>query len=146
MLLVTVVFKNYYGLKPSNGRTKRPLPLLLISNRRCGGVAGLGHARIIGNARCSAPDVLLCNGLLAPVTNVVLPIWGFHVVQITWCMIHWCLSSVPSYIVKPAQLYTWQITLSLKQIAQWNNFWYIFRGTKSSRGTHSRQLTTIFFL
>ena len=75
-LLVTVVFKNRYGLDPSNGRTKRPLPLLLISNGRCGGVAGLGHARIIGNARCSAPvtDVLLCNGLLALVTNAVLHI------------------------------------------------------------------------
>ena len=54
-LVVTVVFKNPYGLKLSNGRTKRPLPMLLISNRRCGGVARLGHARIIGNARCSAP-------------------------------------------------------------------------------------------
>ena len=147
-LFVTVIFKNHYGLPPSNGLIKRPLLLWLNSNGRCGGVVGLGSARIIGNARCFAPvtDVLLCNGLLAPVTNVVLPIWGFHVVQITWCMIHWCLSSVPSYIVKPAQPYTWQITLSLKQIAQWNNFWYIFRGTKSSRGTHSRQLTTIFFL
>ena len=75
-LVVTVVFKNPYGLKLSNGRTKRPLPMLLISNRRCGGVARLGHARIIGNARCSAPvtNVLLCNGLVAPVTNVVLSI------------------------------------------------------------------------
>ena len=75
-LLVTVVFKKSYGLKPSNGLTKRPLPLLLISNGRYGGVVGLGHAMIIGSARCSAPvtDVLLCNGLLAPVTNVVLPI------------------------------------------------------------------------
>ena len=75
-LLVTVVFKNRYGLDSSNGRTKCPLPMLLISNGRCGGVAGLGHARIIGNTRCSAPvtDVLLCNGLLAPITNVVLPI------------------------------------------------------------------------
>ena len=75
-LLVTVVFKNCYGLKPSNSRTKCPLPLLLISNGRYGGVVGLGHARIIGNARCSAPvtDVLLCNGLLAPVTNAVLSI------------------------------------------------------------------------
>jgi len=60
--VVTVVFKNRYGLKPSNVR--------------CGGVVGLGHARIIGNPRCSAPvtDVLLCNGLLAPVTNAVLSI------------------------------------------------------------------------
>ena len=59
---ITVLFKDRYGLKPSNGR--------------CGGVVGLGHARIIGNPRCSAPvtDVLLCNGLLAPVTNAVLPI------------------------------------------------------------------------
>ena len=67
-LLVTVVFKNRYGLKPSNGR--------------CGGVVELGHARIIGNPRYSAPvtDVLLCNGLVAPITNAVLPIWGFHVV------------------------------------------------------------------
>ena len=75
-LLVTVVFKNHYGLQPSNGLTKCPLPLLLISNGCCGGVAGLGLARIIGNARCSAPvtDVLLCNELLTPVTNVVLPI------------------------------------------------------------------------
>ena len=75
-LVVTVVFKNRYGLKLSNRRTKRPLPMLLISNGRCGGVAGLGHARIIGNARCSAPvtDVLLCNGLLALVTNAVLHI------------------------------------------------------------------------
>ena len=75
-LLVTVVFKNRYGLQPSNGLTKRPLPLLLISNGHCGGVVGLGHARIIGNARCSAPvtDVLLCNGLLALVTNAVLHI------------------------------------------------------------------------
>ena len=75
-LVVTVVFKNRYRLNPSNGRTKRPLPMLLISNGRCGGVAGLRHARIIGNARCSAPvtDVLLCNGLLSPVTNAALPI------------------------------------------------------------------------
>ena len=73
-LLVTIVFKNRYRLDASNGRTKRPLPLLLISNRRCGGVAGLGLARIIGNARCSAPvtDVLLCNELLTPVTKAVL--------------------------------------------------------------------------
>ena len=76
-LVVTVVFKNRYGLKLiSNSRTRRPLPMLLISNGCCGGVAGLGHARIIGNARCSASvtDVLLCNGLLAPVTNAVLSI------------------------------------------------------------------------
>ena len=75
-LVVTVVFKNRYGLKLSNGRTKCLLPMLLISNARCGGVAGLEHARIIGNACCSMPviDVLLCNGLLAPVTNAVLPI------------------------------------------------------------------------
>ena len=75
-LLVTVVFKKSYGLKPSNGLTKCPLPLLLISNGRCGGVVGLGHAKTIGNARCSTPvtDVLLCNGLLAPVTNAVLSI------------------------------------------------------------------------
>ena len=75
-LVVTVVFKNRYGLKLSNSRTKRPLPMLLISNGHCGVVAGLGHAKIIGNARCSAPvpDALLCNGLLAPVTNAVLPI------------------------------------------------------------------------
>ena len=75
-LLVTVVFKNRYGLKLCNGRTRHPLPMLLISNGRCGGVAGLGHAKIIGNARCSAPvtDVLLCNGLVAPITNAVLPI------------------------------------------------------------------------
>ena len=75
-LLVTVVFKKSYGLKPSNGLTKCSLPLLLISNGRCGGVVGLGHAKTIGNARCSAPvtDVLLCNGLVAPVTNAVLPI------------------------------------------------------------------------
>ena len=71
-LVVTVVFKNRYGLKLSNGRTKRTLAML----RRCGGVAGLGHAKIIGNARCSAPvtDVILCNGLLALVTNAVLHI------------------------------------------------------------------------
>ena len=75
-LFVTVQFKDRYGLKPSNGLAKSPLPLLLISNGRCGGVVGLEHARIIGNARCSAPvtDVLLCNGLVAPVTNAVLPI------------------------------------------------------------------------
>ena len=75
-LLVTVVFKNHYGLQPSNGLTKCPLPLLLISNGRCGGVVGLGHARIIGNTRCSAlvTDALICNRLLAPVTNAVLPI------------------------------------------------------------------------
>ena len=62
-LLVTVVFKNRYGLDSSNGRTKRPL-------------------LIIGNACCSAPvtDALLYNGLLAPVTNVVLPISSFHIV------------------------------------------------------------------
>ena len=82
-LFVTVAFKNHYGMTPSNGLIKRLLPLWLISNGHCGGVAGLGHARIIGNARCSAPvtDVLLCNGLLAPVTNAVLPILGFHVVN-----------------------------------------------------------------
>ena len=36
----------------------------------------LGAARIIGNARCFVPVtvVLLCNRLLAPVINVVLPI------------------------------------------------------------------------
>ena len=81
-LLVTVVFKNHYGLQPSNGLTKCPLPLLLISNGRCGGVVRLEHAKIIGNARCSAPitDVLLCNGLLEPVTNAVLPIFGFYIV------------------------------------------------------------------
>ena len=75
-LLVTDVFKNRYGLDSSNGRTKRPLPLLLICNRCCGGVAGLGLAWIIGNTCCSAliTDVLLGNGLLAPVTNAVLPI------------------------------------------------------------------------
>ena len=80
---VTVLFKDRYGLKPSNRLVKRPLPLWLISNGRCGGVVGLGHARTIGNARCSAlvTDVLLCNGLLAPVTNAVLPILGFHVVN-----------------------------------------------------------------
>ena len=56
-LVVTVVFKNRYGLDSSNGRTKRPL-------------------LIIGNACCSASvtDALLYNGLLAPVTNAVLPI------------------------------------------------------------------------
>ena len=75
-LLVTVVFKNRYGLQPSNGLTKRLLSLLPIGNGRYGGVVGLGHAKTIGNARCSAPvtDVLLCNGLLAPVTNAMLPI------------------------------------------------------------------------
>ena len=64
ILVVTVVFKNRYGLKLSNGRTKHPLPMLLISNGCCGGVAGLGHARIIGNAHCYAPvtDVLSVTG------------------------------------------------------------------------------------
>ena len=73
-LLVTVVFKKSYGLKPSNGLTKRPLPLLLISNGRCGGVVGLGPARIIGNARCfgTVTNNLLCNGLQALVTNAYL--------------------------------------------------------------------------
>ena len=75
-LLVIVVFKNRYGLQPSNGLTKRLLPLLPISNGRCGGVVGLGPARIIGNARCfeTVTNVLLCNGLQATVTNAVLPI------------------------------------------------------------------------
>ena len=75
-LLVTVVFKNHYELQPSNGLTKCPLPLLLISNGRCGGVVRLGPARIIGNVRClwSVTVLLLCNGLLEPVTNAVLPI------------------------------------------------------------------------
>ena len=79
ILLVTVIFKNHYGLKPNNGLTKCPLPLLLISNGRYGGVVGLGHARIIGNARCSAPvtDVLLCNELLAPVTNVLFEVFTY---------------------------------------------------------------------
>ena len=51
-------------MKPNNGLTKCPLPLLLISNGRYGGVVGLGHARIIGNARCSAPvtEKIICNG------------------------------------------------------------------------------------
>ena len=75
-LFVTVQFKDRYGLKPSNGLAKSPLPLLLISNGRCGGMVGLGPARIIGNARCfeTVTNVLLCNGLQATVTNAVLPI------------------------------------------------------------------------
>ena len=79
-LFVTVVFKDRYGLTPSNGLIERMLPLWLISNGRCGGVIVLKHARIIGNARCFVPvtDVLLCNGLQAPVTNAVLSIWDFH--------------------------------------------------------------------
>ena len=84
-LFMMVLFKDRYGLKPSNSLVKCPLSLWLISNGRCGGVVGLGPARIIGSTRCfmTITNVLLCNGLQAPVTNVVLPIWDFHVVSVS---------------------------------------------------------------
>ena len=80
---VTIVFKDRYEMTPSNRLVKSPLPLWLISNGRCGGVVGLGLAGLIGNARCftAITYVLICNGLQAPVTNTVLPIWDFHVVE-----------------------------------------------------------------
>ena len=73
---VTVACRYRYSPESSNGLYLRPLLLLIISNRRCGGVVGLGPARIIGNVRClwSVTVLLLCNGLLEPITNAVLPI------------------------------------------------------------------------
>jgi len=73
---VTVACRYRYGLESSNSLYLRPLLLLIISNGRCGGVVGLGPARIIGNAHClwSVTVLLRCNGLLEPVTNAVLPI------------------------------------------------------------------------
>ena len=73
---VMVECRYRYGPESSNGLYLRPLLLLIISNGRCGGVVRLGPARIIGNARClwSVTVLLLCNGLLEPVTNAVLPI------------------------------------------------------------------------
>ena len=73
---VTVACRYRYGPESSNGLYLRLLLLLIISNGRCGGVVGLGSVRIIGNKCClrSVTVLLLCNGLLAPVTNAVLPI------------------------------------------------------------------------
>ena len=73
---ITVACRYRYGPESRNGLYLRPLLLLIISNGRCGGVVGLGPARIIGNARClwSVTVLVLYNELLEPVTNAVLPI------------------------------------------------------------------------
>ena len=47
-------------------------------------MVGLGPARIIGSTRCFMTVTnVLCNGLQAPITNVVLPILDFHVVNVS---------------------------------------------------------------